>query len=515
MTKDRSDEPPREQSGITRRAFVAGAAAGGVGGWAAATLPRWALQDDPHRPPSLYEFFVDNFWFESAGLYDEQPNAPLRGQQRADVVILGGGFAGMSTAFHLAQRLPEKRIVLLEGAVCGYGASGRNGGFADPGSPGLHTVYDEQGPEAARRYYDATMLGLAQIRDFVETYGVDCELENNGSISLATEAQHLTALEATKRRYDEMGLACELLDTSDVRRTVASDRFVAGLRDPRHAILNPAKLARGMKRVIEGLGVEVFERSRILRLDHGPRLRVECEYGSIEAPQAVVTLNGYAPQLGLFQQRLLPLTNYVVATEPLSAAQRESIGWRGREGLSDLRLQFMYLRLTADDRIVFGGESSPYFYGSQPASGSYEPSLERLRRSLLVTFPQLEGVRFSHGWGGTMGFTRDFMPSIGRLHDAENVFYALAFNGEGVVMTQLAGRIVADLVTGEASPLTRLPIVGRSMPWLGPEPFRSLGVKITEGLLQRWGGNPLGRRGRGDNGDRSSGSPNSGRSQSR
>jgi glycine/D-amino acid oxidase-like deaminating enzyme len=487
-----SDERERGARRITRRAFVAGVAAGGIGGFAGATLPRWALQNDPHRPPSLYEFFVDNFWFESARLYEEHPNPPLRGQQLADVVILGGGFAGMSTAFHLAERLPGKRVVLIEGAVCGYGASGRNGGFADPGSPGLHTVYDEQGPEAARRYYDATLLGLAQIRDFAETHGVDCELESNGGISLATRPEHLPVLEATTRRYDEMGLPCELLGASDVRRVVASDRFIGGLRDPAHAILNPAKLARGMKRVIEGMGVEIFERSRILHLELGSRVHVECEQGEIEAQQAVVTLNGYAPQIGLFRQRLLPLTNYVVATEPLSPAQRESIGWAGREGLSDMRVQFMYMRPTADGRIVFGGESSPYFYDSQPASGSYAPALERLQRSLLVTFPQLEGVRFSHGWGGTMGFTLDFMPSIGRLDDAPNVFYALAFNGEGVVMTQLAGRIVADLVSGEPSPLTALPIVGRSMPWLGPEPFRSLGVKVTEGLLERWGGRPLG-----------------------
>jgi len=476
---------------ITRRAFVAGAAAGGLGGWAAATLPRWALEDDPHRPPSLYELYLDSYWFESAGVYEARPNPPLRGRQRADVVILGGGFAGMSSAFHLAERLPGRRIVLVEGALCGYGASGRNGGFADPGMPGVATVYDEQGPEAARRYYDATLQGLDQIRDFVRVHGVDCDLEENGSLVLATRVEQEPSLEEARRRYEEMGLACELLGASEVRRVVASDRFVAGLRDPRHAIVNPAKLARGMKRVIESRGVEVFEHSRVLHLEPGANVRVVCEFGEIEAPQAVVTLNGYAPQIGIFPRRVLPLTNYVVATEPLSEAVRASIGWTGRESLSDLRVQFMYLRLTADDRIVFGGESAPYFYGSRPSSGNYEPSLERLRRSLLVTFPQLEGVRFSHGWGGTMGFTLDFMPSIGRLDGTDNVFYALAFNGEGVVMTQLAGRIVADLVTREPSPLLELPIVGRSMPWLGPEPLRSLGVKLTEGLLERWGGNPL------------------------
>jgi glycine/D-amino acid oxidase-like deaminating enzyme len=140
---------------------------------------------------------------------------------------------------------------------------------------------------------------------------------------------------------------------------------------------------------------------------------------------------------------------------------------------------------------VFGGESSPYFYGSSPSSGNYAPSLERLKQSLLVTFPQLEGVSFTHGWGGTMRFTRDFMPPVGRLDGAENVFYAVGFNGEGVVMSQLAGKIVAELVASERSALTDLPIVSRRMPWVGPEPVRYLGVRLAALALGAGDGNPL------------------------
>jgi glycine/D-amino acid oxidase-like deaminating enzyme len=246
-----------------------------------------------------------------------------------------------------------------------------------------------------------------------------------------------------------------------------------------------------MRAAIEALGVEVSERSKVVRLEPGRPVRLRTEFAEVEAAQAVVTLNGYAPQLGLFRQQLLPLTNYVVATEPLTAAQREAIGWAGREGLSDDRAQFMYLRLTADDRIVAGGESAPYFYDSSPSTGNYRPSLEKLKASLLVTFPQLEGVRFTHEWGGTMGFTRDFVPSVGRLDGSENVFYAVGFNGEGVVMTQLAGMILAQLVAGDAGPLTRLPIVGKRMPWLGPEPLRSLAVRGLERALTLLGSNPL------------------------
>jgi glycine/D-amino acid oxidase-like deaminating enzyme len=447
--------------------------------WAATSLPRRVFSHDPHRPPDLYEYFVDSFWFDSVGLYEQAVNAPLRGRQSADVAIIGGGYAGMSTAYNLAQLLPGKRIVLLEGACCGYGASGRNGGFADAGMPGLDTIYEEFGPEAARGYYDATLLGVRQIRELVDEHGVDCDLETNGSISLATEAEQVPGLEAQKTRYDAMGLKSTLLDADAVRRAVNSERFVAGLHDPHHSILNPAKLARGMKR------------TKVLRIEPGRPVRIVTEYGELEAAQAAITLNGYAPQIGLFRSRLLPLTNYVAATEPLSAAQVASLGWNGREGLADMRVQFMYLRMTADNRIVFGGESAPYFYDSEPASGRYRPALDRLRESLLVTFPQLEGVRFTHGWGGTMGFTLDFMPSIGNLEDADNVFYAVGFNGEGVVMTQLAGKILARLIVGERDELTRLPIVGKRMPYVGGEPLRALGVRLYEWALQSLGSNPV------------------------
>jgi glycine/D-amino acid oxidase-like deaminating enzyme len=388
----------------------------------------------------------------------------------------------MATAYHLARRLPQKRIVLLEGARCGYGASGRNGGFADPGQPGFAWVFEHGGPEAARAYYDATLLGLGQIRAFVRDHGVDCDLEENGTLQLATEESHLEAQAEHQRRIAELGIPAMLVGREELRAAFRSERFIGGLRLPGHAILNPAKLALGMRRSIESLGVVVSERSKVLRIEPGSRVRITTEFAELEAPQVVLALNGYAPQIGVLQDRVLPLCNYVVATEPLTAAQWESIGWAGRESVSDKRTMFMYLRPTADGRIVFGGESAPYFYGGVPSSGNYRPAIEKLKRSLLTTFPQLEGVRFTHEWGGTMGFTRDFTPSVGRLDGADNVFYAACCNGEGVVMTQLGGMILARLVAGDADPLTKLPIVDRPLPQLGPEPLRSIAVRLA-----RWG----------------------------
>jgi glycine/D-amino acid oxidase-like deaminating enzyme len=357
--------------------------------------------------------------------------------------------------------------------------------------PGLGYVYENAGAEAARAYYDATVLGMQQIEGFVGRHGVDCDFEMNGMMTLATEESQLEDLAQTKRRYDDMGIEVTLLGRAAVREKVHSERFVGGMRDPNHAILNPAKLARGMKRVIESMGVVISERSKVMRVEPGKPLTVSTEFAEVRADKTVIALNGYAPQLGFFRNRLIPLCNYVAATEPLSEAQLASIGWSGREGLSDQRVQFMYLRLTADNRIVFGGESAPYFYDSSPSSGNYRPSLEKLQESLLTTFPQLEGVRFTHGWGGTMGFTADFVPSVGTLGEEGNLFYAVGFNGEGVVMTQLAGQILSRLISGDESRLTQLALVNKSMPYVGHEPLRYAAIKLYERALHLFSGNPL------------------------
>jgi glycine/D-amino acid oxidase-like deaminating enzyme len=206
------------------------------------------------------------------------------------------------------------------------------------------------------------------------------------------------------------------------------------------------------------------------------------EFAEVTAKKAVIALNAYAPQLGFFRGRILPVCGYIAATEPLSATQMESIGWAGREGLWDTRPEFMYLRLTADNRIVFGGEGGAIFYDGSSSTGNYQPVIEKLHRSLLVTFPQLEGVRFTHAWGGTMAITQDGMPSVGTVGDAENLFHAVAFNGEGVVMTQLAGRIVAELIAGEKTPLARLAMVNKRLPYIGPEPIRTLGARLYRSI---------------------------------
>jgi len=443
------------------------------------------LGDDPARPPDLYEYFVDCFWFETAGLERETLNEPLRGRHTADIVIVGGGFTGLSAAYNLSRRLPGKKIVLLEGACCGYGASGRNGGFCEAGVPGLMRYVDEAGPQPGRAAFDATLYGIKQIKELISRHGVDCDFEETGMLEAALDREQVAELEANEKRYRAMGLQVELIAGRELSAEIASPRFVAALRFPYGGILNPAKLARGMKRIVEDNGVEVRERSVVRRITPGRTHLVETELGEIRAPVLVLGLNGYAPKLGFFSNRVMPLCSYVLATEPLSPRQWESIGWRNRQGIADMRVLFDYQRPTADGRIVIGGSDYPYYAGDALSSGNHEPTIRLLRKSLLTTFPQLEGVRIEHAWGGTMGFTLDFVPSVGTLGDENNLFYGVAYNGEGVAFAQTAGRIIAELISGEASELTKLFVVNHDIPYLGPRCLRAALARLYKWYLAR------------------------------
>lgn len=471
---------------ISRRTFLGGVAMGATGGWALSSgLDRFGA--DPARPPQLYEYFLDNFWFETADLQHQAINPPLKGSHKADIVILGGGFTGLASAYHLSRAFPNKKIVLLEGACCGYGASGRNGGFCDAGVSGLMHHVEEVGPELGRKAFDASLFGISQIKRLVAEHGVQCDFEENGMFEAAMDDDQAAQLEKHQATYRSMGLDATLVQGRDLESEVRSPRYIAGLKFPYGAIVNPAKLARGMKPVIESAGVEVRERTVVLRVRPGKIHHIETEMGDISAPTLVLGLNGYAPRLGFFRDRVLPLCSYVIATEPLSPAQWEAIGWHHRQGIADMRVLFDYQRPTADGRIVIGGSDAPYFAHDDLSSGNYKPAIEAVTRSLFSTFPQLEGLRIDHAWGGTMGFTMDFTPSVGVTGADKNIFYGVAYNGEGVAFSQTAGRIIAELMAGQQSELTRLFVVDHQMPYLGPANLRIVMERLNKWYLMRSG----------------------------
>jgi len=480
----KSEGGSKKNRKISRRNFLGGVALGAAGTWGAL---KWldAYGKDNRQMPFLYEYFVDNFWFDSVHLRYQKLNPPLKGTHKADIVIIGGGFTGLSAAYNLNKRFPDRKIVLLEGACCGYGASGRNGGFCDAAVPGFSDYVKKEGPEKGRKAFDATLFGINQIKELGIEHGVDCEFEETGRIEAAVSDEQANALDHELEKYRSLGLEATLLQGKDLQAEIKSPRYVAGLKSPYGGHLNPVKLARGMKTVVEKAGVEVREQTVANRVTPGKTIRVETEMGEISAPTLVLGLNGYSHKLGFFNNRVLPLCSYVVATEPLSQTQWEAIGWQNRQGIADTRLIFDYQRPTKDGRIVIGGGDYPYYANDALSSGNNKTVIKALTDSLFTTFPQLKGLGISHAWGGTMGFTLDFTPSVGMLGDNNNIYYGVAYNGEGVAFGQTAGRIITDLMAGESTPLTDLFVVNHKIPYAGPVSTRILAMNLYKWYLQK------------------------------
>jgi len=439
------------------------------------------------RPPDLYEYFVDNFWFKTADLEHQKINEPLRGSHQADVVIVGGGYTGLSSAYNIKQKFPEKKIVLLEGACCGYGASGRNGGFCIATSL---LNWEQKDPDRRQKDLEVSFYGLKQIKRMVSEHGVASDLEENGMLEVAMNEKQARSLEEYADALRSFGLDSTLVQGKELEAEIKSPLFVAGLKVPYGATLNPAKLARGMKKVVEEMGVEVRERSVVTRVTPGKVHLVDTELGSIRAPVLVIALNAYAHKLGFFKNRVFPVAVHQIVTAPLSKSQWESIGWQNRQGLSDMRTLYSYSVPTADGRILTGGSDFVYYDNDALSSGNDKTVTRRVTDNLFEFFPQLRGLQIENAWSGTTAYTLGRVPSVGVMGDYQNIYYGMGFS-EGVPSTQTAGRIIADLMAGESNEFTSHFTVNRKIPYAGPGKLRGFFGRSIKWLMENFDYSPI------------------------
>jgi len=411
----------------------------------------------------------ESLWVDTSG----DPWAPrpsLRGDASVDVAIVGGGYTGLWTAYSLLSADPGLAVMVIEAEVCGYGASGRNGGWCSALFPAA---------EAAPAMRAAMVATVDEVGRVASTEGIDCDFAKGGTITLATNPAHLDRVRAEVAGPGSDPDAV-WLDATAARRRLDATGTLGAAYTPHCAAIHPAKLVRGLGRVVEARGGTIVEGTRAVGLAPG---RVVTDHGTVTASHVLRCTEGYTPQLRGERRTVVPLYSLMIATEPLDDAVWDEIGLRERETFTDGRHLLIYGQRTADRRIAFGGRGAPYHFGSQVKPGFDRDAavFAELEATLRTLLPQIGNAAVTHRWGGPLAVPRDWWASVG--HDrATGLGWAGGYVGDGVATTNLAGRTLADLVLGRRTELTTLPWVGhRSRRW-EPEPLRWLGINLGRSL---------------------------------
>jgi glycine/D-amino acid oxidase-like deaminating enzyme len=435
---------------------------------------------------------------EQAGLWlselDLTPRAPLPGDIGVDVAIVGAGFTGLWTAYYLAKADPSLRTAVIEAQVAGFGASGRNGGWCSALFPASPTaVARDHGRPAALALLRALEATVDEVGRVAADEGIDCHFAKGGTVTLArTPAQTARARQhvETEKSFD---IDVSWLSAAEATERCGATAVLGGVHTPHCAAIHPGRLVRGLAKAAERRGVTIYEGTRALALHPGT---VMTDRGTVHAPVVVRATEGYTPALAGHRRTLAPLYSLMVATEPLPAEFWSTTGLARRETFTDFRHMTIYGQRTADDRLAFGGRGAPYHFGSRVS-----PSFDRdtrvhtaIESTLVDLFPALGPTpRITHRWGGPLGVPRDWTASVGYDRHTGQA-WAGGYVGDGVGTSNLAGRTLADLITGTDSELTGLPWVGhRSRRW-EPEPLRWLGIntglrltEVTDGRESRTG----------------------------
>ncbi|WP_435238111.1 NAD(P)/FAD-dependent oxidoreductase [Streptomyces sp. YPW6] len=428
-----------------------------------------------------------SYWLDDPARFAALP--ALTGDEHTDLLVVGGGYSGLWTALIAKERDPRRDVVLIEGHEVGWAASGRNGGFCAASlTHGLANGV-ERWPGEIAELEELGARNLDAIEEAVARYGIDCEFERTGEIDVATEPHQLEELREWHEEIVKLGITgVDFLDRDALRAEVDSPTFLGGLWDRRGvAMLHPAKLAWGLKRACRDLGVRIYEHTRGLDLVRsGAGMAVRTPYGRVFARHVALGTNIFPSLVKRVRPYTVPVYDYALMTEPLSAEQLESIGWKGRQGLGDSANQFHYFRLSADNRILWGGYDAIYPYGGRlSADLDQRPeTFLKLAEQFFTCFPQLSGLNFSHAWGGAIDTCSRFTAFFGTAHQGR-VAYAAGYTGLGVGSTRFGADVMLDLLSGEETGRTRLEMVrSKPMPF-PPEPFAWAGIEITKRSLAR------------------------------
>lgn len=417
-----------------------------------------------------------SFWL---GTRDYRPGQPLAGDIDVDVAIVGGGFTGLSSAYHLKLAEPDLRIAILESEVIGFGASGRNGGFnmtlfgLTLGITALR--FGRRKAKAAHLYMEKA---VDLLRDLVADLDLDCDYEHPGFLRVATSEKYKARIQEEIELAHRLGISgISWLDKNQLEAEVRSPMYLGAWWEPRCGILNPAKLAWSWKDRLGPMGVNLYESTPVTGMSRGSGTVVlDTPGGRVRADKVVMATNAWSHFFPELRRRQIPVWTHIVLTEPISPDQFQKIGWQHRQGIEDARNLVHYYRLTADNRLLMGGRDVSLSSGFDMDRDLSPPTFEGLKDDVRQLFPALRDIRFTHEWGGPVSVPLDMAPALGYLGD-KNVVYSLGCVGHGVSLTHLNGKTLCDLVMERQTELTDVFFVNRrTLPW-PPGVLQNVAVK--------------------------------------
>ncbi|WP_250008112.1 FAD-dependent oxidoreductase [Actinoplanes sp. M2I2] len=424
---------------------------------------------------ALKDAATEPYWLSQVGA--PAPAAPLDGADTADLAVVGAGYSGLWTALLAKERDPARDVVVIEAGTAGWAASGRNGGFC---AASLTHGYDNGMSRFPAEMPVLSRMGQANLDEIEATvgrYGIDCDFSRTGELQVATAQWQLAGLRGG-----------EVLDRDQIRAEVDSPTYLGGVWDRDGcAMVDPARLVWGLREACRSLGVRFYDRSPVERIAaHGGGLRLRTRRGQLDAGRVALATGAHGKLLRRLGHFVVPVYDYVLMTEPLSPSQLASIGWRHRQGIGDAGNQFHYYRLSADNRILWGGYDAVYYNGGRinPAHDQREATFAVLAEHFFETFPQLEGLRFTHKWGGVIDTCSRFSGFFGTAHGGK-LAYAVGYTGLGVGATRFGANVMLDLLSGERTERTSLAMVRRKPVPFPPEPVRSGVIQLTRWSIAR------------------------------
>lgn len=430
-----------------------------------------------------------SFWLETCG-EDLAPRPSLPQSIDVDVAILGGGYTGLWTAYYLLRSNPRLKVAVVEREIVGFGASGRNGGWSSSKFPVTPAMLERRyGIKAARELMLAMCDAVDEVGRVCVKEGIDAQFHKGGILTLARGLHHLPMIRASFDAYQRLGLGqqYQLLSADEARERVQVTNISGALFARENASVHPGRLVRGLARAVEKRGGSIYELTAVTSFEGGSVPRLVTPSGEIRAREAVVLAGeSYLSQLPVLHRVVLPVYSLITLTTPLTEAQWQQVGWKNRESLASCNYTVDYLTRTADGRILFGSRGAPYRFGSKISDEQdrHAETHSRIQNLVLEWFPMLQGIQFTHSWGGPVGMPRDWMPMT-HFDLATKIATARGYTGQGVSTTNLTGRVLAEMITGRRTALSDLPVAQRRSPLWEFEPLRWLAVRYMQNAFFR------------------------------